>query len=154
MAQVPDQTDSTLVHGDFRLGNLIVDLRDPATVAAILDWEMSTLGDPLTDLAHMLVYWERSRGRLTHASQEMVEQPGFLTGQELAERYATDTGRDVASLTFYLAFEHWRAAIIKEGIFMRHQELGDGDEETATLGASVAVHLDEAADLLGYAPAR
>jgi aminoglycoside phosphotransferase (APT) family kinase protein len=153
-AQVPVQADSTLVHGDFRLGNMIIDLEGPAQVAAILDWEMSTLGDPCTDLAHMLVYWEPSRGRLTHSSQEMVEQTGFLTGAELTDRYAAATGRALGSLDFYLAFEHWRAAIIKEGIFVRHQEVGDGDGDVELIGESVALHLDEAADLLGYAPAR
>ncbi len=147
--QVPEQTDSTLVHGDFRLGNMIINLGEPASVAALLDWEMSTLGDPYTDLAHLLVYWESARGRVTHPSQEMVKQPGFLTGAEIAAQYATATGRDLSSLNFYLAFEHWRAAIIKEGIYMRHQELGDGDADTEVLGASVALHLSEAVDLLG-----
>jgi aminoglycoside phosphotransferase (APT) family kinase protein len=147
--RVPGQTDSTLVHGDYRLGNLIIDLRDPVEVAAILDWEMSTLGDPLTDLAHMLVYWEPTRGRVTHPSQLMVGQPGFATGAELAEQYSALTGRDLSPLDFYLAFEHWRAAIIKEGIYMRHQEVGDGDADTRELGDSVALHLSEAAELLG-----
>jgi aminoglycoside phosphotransferase (APT) family kinase protein len=152
--QVPAQTDSTLVHGDFRLGNMIINLEEPVGVAALLDWEMSTLGDPYTDLAHMLVYWEPARGRLTHPSQEMVQQPGFLTGAEIAGQYATTTGRDISSLDFYLAFEHWRAAIIKEGIYTRYQEGGTADPEMEALGASVESHLDEAADLLGYAPAR
>ena len=58
-------------------------------IAAVLDWEMSTLGDPLTDLAHLLVYWEPSCGRVTHESQAIAEHPGFLGSSELAERYAT-----------------------------------------------------------------
>lgn len=152
--QVPAQTDSTLVHGDFRLGNMIINLEEPVGVAALLDWEMSTLGDPCTDLAHMLVYWEPARGRLTHPSQEMVLQPGFLTGAEIANQYATTTGRDISSLDFYLAFEHWRAAIIKEGIYRRYQEGGGADPDMEALGASVESHLGEAADLLGYAPPR
>jgi aminoglycoside phosphotransferase (APT) family kinase protein len=139
--RVPAHTDATLVHGDYRLGNLLVAVEEPPRVAAVLDWEMSTLGDPLTDLAHLLVYWDRTRGRLTHDSQTIAEQPGFLSAAELAERYAARTGRDLADLDFYLAFEHWRAAIIKEAIFMRTPDDHD-------LGDSVARHLEEAADLL------
>jgi aminoglycoside phosphotransferase (APT) family kinase protein len=144
-ARVPADADATLVHGDYRLGNLLVSVRDDPKVepeiAAVLDWEMSTLGDPLTDLAHLLVYWDRTRGRLTHESQRIAEHAGFLSAAELAERYATRTGRNLDDLDYYLAFEHWRAAIIKEGIFGRTP---DDDE----LGASVALHLEEAADLL------
>ncbi|HEX5588013.1 MAG TPA: phosphotransferase family protein [Acidimicrobiia bacterium] len=140
-ARVPTDADATLVHGDYRLGNLLVAVGDQPDIAAILDWEMSTLGDPLTDLAHLLVYWDRTRGRLTHESQRIAEHPGFLSASELAERYATRTGRDLTDLDFYLAFEHWRAAIIKEGIYLRTP---DDDE----LGDSVARHLEEAADLL------
>jgi aminoglycoside phosphotransferase (APT) family kinase protein len=143
-ARVPAHTDSTLVHGDYRLGNLLVQVDDPPAIAAVLDWEMSTLGDPLTDLAHLLVYWDRTRGRLTHESQTIAEQPGFLGSAALAEAYAARSGRDLADLDFYLAFEHWRAAIIKEAIFVRTPD----DHE---LGDSVARHLEEAADLLGEA---
>ncbi len=159
---VPAHADATLVHGDYRLGNMLIDLElDPGPgVAAVLDWEMSTLGDPLTDLAHLIVYWDRTRGRLTHESQLIAEHPGFASSSELAKGYARATGRDLSGLDFYLAFEHWRAAIIKEGIFTRQRSLGrdanapvpDGDGgdggETVELGESVGRHLEEAADLL------
>jgi aminoglycoside phosphotransferase (APT) family kinase protein len=141
---VPDQADSTLVHGDFRLGNLLV-VVEPVRVNAVLDWEMSTLGDPLTDLAHLLVYWAPTRGRLTHESQTIAGHPGFLSAPELADRYAAATGRDLSRLDFYLAFEHWRAAIIKEAIFMRRST---GTRQSDELGDSVDRHLEEAADLL------
>ncbi|MFI5052917.1 MAG: phosphotransferase family protein [Acidimicrobiia bacterium] len=148
--RVPAHADATLVHGDYRLGNLLVDVGlgdvgEVPKVAAVLDWEMSTLGDPLTDLAHLLVYWDRTRGLLTHESQTIAEHPGFLSASELALRYAARSGRDLADLDFYLAFEHWRAAIIKEAIFMRTPDDQD-------LGASVARHLEEAADLLRKEP--
>jgi len=139
---------SALVHGDYRLGNMIVDPGPPGRVAALLDWELSTLGDPLTDLAHLLVYWESSRGRLTHESQLIALHPGFLSGAQLAERYAETTGSNIAELDLYLAFEHWRAAIIKEGIYMRRRSVGDGTPGTDELGESVQLHLEEAADLL------
>jgi aminoglycoside phosphotransferase (APT) family kinase protein len=151
---VPDHADSTLVHGDFRLGNLLVTTGEPVRVAAVLDWEMSTLGDPLTDLAHLLVYWETSGGRHTHESQGIVEHPGFLRGGELADRYADASGRALEGLDFYLAFEHWRAAIIKEGIHTRQAAGRDPEGVDEDLAGSVGIHLEVAADLLQRAPLR
>jgi aminoglycoside phosphotransferase (APT) family kinase protein len=148
-AQVPSHTDSTIVHGDYRLGNMLIDT-ERCTVSAVLDWEMSTLGDPLTDLAHLLVYWEPSRGRRTHESQTIADQPGFWNGAQLAARYGELTGRDVKQLDFYLAFEHWRAAIIKDGIATRRRN-GAVPGSAEELAVTVPVHLAEAADLLGAA---
>jgi aminoglycoside phosphotransferase (APT) family kinase protein len=142
--RVPTVTDSTLVHGDYRLGNMLVQL-DPPRITAILDWEMSTLGDPLTDLAHLLAYWDRQRGRLTHPSQLIAERPGFVSSSTLAENYASLSGRSISAIDFYVAFEHWRAAIIKEGIFTRSRREGRPDHE---IGDSVAAHLDVAADII------
>jgi aminoglycoside phosphotransferase (APT) family kinase protein len=145
---VPDHAESTLVHGDYRLGNLMVEPSSPSPVAAVLDWEMSTLGDPLTDLAHLLVYWNRTRGRLTHESQTIAEQPGFMTSAQLADRYSARTGRDLSNLSFYLAFEHWRAAIIKEAIYIRARDghhTGPRDDE---LGDTVIRHLEESDEIL------
>jgi aminoglycoside phosphotransferase (APT) family kinase protein len=144
--RVPAHTDSTLIHGDYRLGNVLLDIqRRPAGVAAVLDWELSTLGDPLTDLAHLIAYWDRQRGRLTHESQLIAELPGFATSAELARRYSERSGRSVERIDFYVAFEHWRAAIIKEGIFNRSRRRGKPDH---AIGDSVAVHLEVAADIL------
>jgi aminoglycoside phosphotransferase (APT) family kinase protein len=145
---VPVQLEATLVHGDYRLGNVILD-PDDASVAAVLDWEMSTIGDPLTDLAHLLVYWCPTRGRVTHPAQLISRQDGFFSADELVSGYAEETGRDVAELPFYLAFEHWRAAIIKDAIYLRRVAAQTApDPETETFGASIALHLEEAADIL------
>jgi aminoglycoside phosphotransferase (APT) family kinase protein len=145
---VPAHADSTLVHGDYRLGNMLINVDGTPRVAAVLDWEMSTLGDPLTDLAHLLVYWDRTRRRLTHESQTIAEHPGFLSSAKLAERYAALSGRDLADLDFYLAFEHWRAAIIKEGIYVRTHSGDHPEAEGVDLGGTVALHLEEAAEIL------
>jgi hypothetical protein len=80
---------------------------------------MSTVGDPLTDVAHLLVYWEPTCGRVTHPAQLIADRPGFMSGGELIRAYEDRTGRDLDGLPFYLAFEHWRAAIIKDAIFLR-----------------------------------
>jgi aminoglycoside phosphotransferase (APT) family kinase protein len=106
---------------------------------------MSTLGDPLTDLAHLMAYWDRQRGHLTHPSQLIAELPGFVPSSTLAERYAVRSGRSTGSIDFYLAFEHWRAAIIKEGIFTRSNRQGSPDH---VIGDSVAEHLAVAADIV------
>jgi aminoglycoside phosphotransferase (APT) family kinase protein len=148
-AQVPPEADSTLVHGDYRLGNMVVNPLAPHPVAAVLDWEMSTRGDPLTDLAHLLVYWDRTKGRLTHESQTISEHPGFLGPDALGGRYAELSGRDIGPLPFYLAFEHWRAAIIKEGIYTRTRIHATDDADGDDIGDTVAKHLEEAAEILG-----
>lgn len=147
-ARAPSRADATVVHGDYRLGNMVIDVGAAHPVAALLDWEMSTLGDPLTDLAHLLVYWGRTRGRLTHESQSIAEQPGFLTGDQLAIRYASRSGRDLSDLAFYLAFEHWRAAIIKEGIYIRTRSGDHPEPEEDDLGDTVGRHLEEAGEIL------
>ena len=150
LENVPPQQPSTLVHGDYRLGNVILDTSAGASVKAVLDWEMSTIGDPLTDLAHLLVYWESTRGRLTHPAQMISRQPGFLDGPELTGLYQAITGRDVAFLPFYLAFEHWRAAIIKDAIYLRRANSQiRTDEDLQSFGATVQLHLEEAAEILG-----
>jgi aminoglycoside phosphotransferase (APT) family kinase protein len=144
----PASSETSLVHGDYRLGNLIISEGTEPTIAAILDWEMSTRGDPLTDLAHLLVYWAPTCGHTTHESQRISQQPGFLTAAELTEVYAVRSGRDVSKLGFYLAFENWRAAVIKEGIHhrvLRGDAVGEGIEN---IGASVPLHLEEARDIL------
>ena len=150
-AQVPEQSDCTLVHGDYRLGNMIVNPVAVTPIAAVLDWEMSTRGDPMTDLAHLLVYWDRTKGRLTHESQTISEHPGFLGSNTLADRYAELSGRDIGPLPFYLAFEHWRAAIIKEGIYTRTRMHATDDADADDIGDSVSQHLEEAAEILGMA---
>jgi aminoglycoside phosphotransferase (APT) family kinase protein len=156
LARLPESGDASLIHGDYRLGNVLF-VFDPATsLTAVLDWEMSTLGDPMTDLAHLLVYWEPTTGRVTHPSQLISSYPGFLDGSAIVDRYGSLTGRDVSFLPFYLAFEHWRAAIIKDAIYLRAvAREGDGlSEEFVSLGESVPRHLEEAADVLaGVGPA-
>ncbi len=99
-AAMPASPAPTLVHGDYRLGNLALDPRDPGRVAAIFDWEMATLGDPLADLGYTLIYWTEPGEAIDAAGIGSVRrivtaQPGFATRAELVEAYARATGRDV-----------------------------------------------------------
>jgi aminoglycoside phosphotransferase (APT) family kinase protein len=90
---------------------------------------------------------------VTHPSQHIAEHPGFLDGGALVEVYAEQTGADVSQLSFYLAFEHWRAAIIKDAIHLRRLAKGDLSADDIALGESVALHLEEADDVLARLPA-
>ena len=150
LAQIPGTSGATLIHGDYRLGNVLFQQQPSIRLTAVLDWEMSTIGDPLTDLAHLLVYWEPTRGRITHPSQVIARHPCFLDGRSLADRYAELTGRDVSQLPYYMAFEHWRAAIIKDAIYLRSRSVSQDTlpEHVVALGESVQLHLEEAADVL------
>lgn len=114
-AAVPAAGDATVVHGDFRLDNAVVG--PDGEIRAVLDWEMSTLGDPLTDLGLLLVYSAR------------LHAPGWPTPAELAADYADRTGRDVSDLDWYVAFASFKLAVILEGVhyrYVRGQTVGAG----------------------------
>jgi len=126
--------DGTLVHGDYRLDNMLVTLGARPAVAAVLDWEMSTLGDPLADLGLALVYWaepgDGDSAELSVAAM-ITASPGFLSRAQIADRYAAATGRDVSGLGYYMAFGCFKLAVVLEGIharFLQHQTVGEGFE--------------------------
>ncbi len=116
-ARIPEQQGAAVVHGDFRLGNCIVG--PDGTVRAVLDWEVCTLGDPLADVGYVLATWpenEDESGPFPDAPS-LVE--GFPPRAVLLERYADRTGRDLAPILFYVAFSHFRAACITQGVYAR-----------------------------------
>ncbi|AWB91660.1 phosphotransferase family protein [Aeromicrobium chenweiae] len=121
-ANVPESGDGTIVHGDFRLDNLLVD--DADQVTAVLDWEMSTLGDPLSDVALMLAY--QQLGETVPAGAAVVTDaplaPGYLGRDEIIERYAAGSGRDVSDIGFHLSLAFFKLAVILEGIHFRHSQ--------------------------------
>jgi aminoglycoside phosphotransferase (APT) family kinase protein len=120
-ADVPESPPTTVVHGDYRLGNVMIAPDPPARVAAILDWEMATLGDPLADLGYLIVSWSES-GAVEHPLllSTATAQPGFATRAELVARYAERTGRDVSRLEWYQAFALWKASVFCEAIYGRY----------------------------------
>lgn len=135
-AAAPGQADpgGTLVHGDFRLDNMLIVPGDEPRIAAVVDWEMSTLGDPLADLGLALVYWadpgeEDSLAFSVAAS--VTTAPGFLTRAQLAEMYADITGRDLSRIGYYMAFGCFKLAVVLEGIharFLMRKTVGEGFE--------------------------
>jgi aminoglycoside phosphotransferase (APT) family kinase protein len=129
-AAIPDQGPAAIVHGDYRLDNMIVSPK--GDVSAVLDWELCTLGDPLADVGLLSVYWDRPYG----GSPGKV--PGFPTIEELNARYAERSGRSLADLDFYVAFGSWKLAAIIEGVYARYKAgaYGDSDPEIENLPAA------------------
>jgi aminoglycoside phosphotransferase (APT) family kinase protein len=124
--QIPASPASTILHGDYRLGNVM--LADDATITAVLDWEMSTLGDPLADVGLLVMY--TTVDNLVDGGADLAAT-GFPSATELVARYATGSGRDVSNLPWYVAFSYFKLAVIIEGIHYRFTQghtVGDGFE--------------------------
>lgn len=137
---VPAETTVGIVHGDFRLDNVLVDEHDRLT--AVLDWEMATLGDTLSDFALMLVYHRLGEVLGGVAVSNVSEAPGFPTEDEVIARYAAATGRDLSGFGFHLGLAAYKLAAILEGIHYRHlhgQTVGEGFDD---IGAAIHPLLD------------
>jgi aminoglycoside phosphotransferase (APT) family kinase protein len=120
-ALMPDEHESVLVHGDYRLDNAV--LADDGEVKAVLDWELCTVGDPLADVGLAIAYWNEL-GAVAGTPGALFREPvtaveGFPDGSELAAEYARASGRDLAGLQFWTAFAYWKVAIIVEGVYRR-----------------------------------
>ncbi len=127
-ASVPESGRPAIIHGDYRLDNVLVDGED--RISAVLDWEMSTLGDPLTDLALLVAYAERDKVSLQFVSNAS-SAPGYPSTDEVVARYAERSGRDVSQLGWYVSFAFFKLAVILEGIYYRFskgQTVGAGFE--------------------------
>ncbi|TDE11159.1 phosphotransferase family protein [Jiangella asiatica] len=117
----PTECAVSIVHGDFRIDNAILDPRDPAVVRAIVDWEMATLGDPLADLGLHLVYSDPAFEPVLAGSAASTSRR-LPAAADLAQRYADSTGRDLAGLAFYVALGYFKIAVIAEGIHARYRQ--------------------------------
>jgi aminoglycoside phosphotransferase (APT) family kinase protein len=140
---IPKSGTAAIVHGDYRLDNVLV--ADNDCLSAVLDWEMSTLGDPLTDLALLIAY---GRSATVDLGVGVGTAPGYPSEGEIIERYAKRTCRDVTVLPWYLGFAFFKLAVIAEGIhyrFSHGQTVGDGFE---TSGAAVEPLIDLARNAL------
>ena len=122
--RIPEQGPATIVHGDYRLDNMI--LTPSGEVAAVVDWELCTLGDPLADVGLLMVYWPEAGEELVALGQPATLAPGFPKREQLKARYAERSGRDLSQLDFFIALGYWKLAIILEGVYARYAAGGYG----------------------------
>ncbi|MBV9839176.1 MAG: phosphotransferase family protein [Solirubrobacterales bacterium] len=145
----PASPPSTFVHGDYRVGNLMVSDQPPARLLAILDWEMATIGDPLADLGYLVVGWSEA-GAAEHPLllTPATARRGFPTRAELIARYAERSGRDVSRIGWYQAFALWKAAVFCEAIYGRYLRGERSDPWSGSLCDGVPRLLEVAAGYL------
>jgi len=154
---LPASGSPTVVHGDFRLGNMALDPDDPGRVVAIFDWEMATLGDPLADLGYTLAYWAEPTDAEgpdgVGALPRVTRHPGFLSRAQLVEEYARRSGRDATAVDFYRVLALTKLAVIAEGIWARYlkgKTLGDGfrgmTRQAGHIAARALAIADDSAD--------
>ena len=140
-ASLPLESGAAIVHGDYRLDNSMVS--DDGHIAAVLDWEMSTLGDPLADLGILRMYWRDrdadARFVAAVGNQGVITLPGFPTWQEAAARYERSTGRDLGHLDFYIVLAHFKLAVILENMHARFQAGGTVGPGFELIGSQVLV---------------
>lgn len=147
--RMPEQIGATIVHGDYRLGNM---LAGAGRIRAVLDWELCTLGDPLADVGYLLNAWVQPGEQDTRqGDQAPTAVGGFPSREHLIERYEALTGRDLSGIDYYRAFSHWRLAAIGEGVYKRYLvgAMGErGDMDLSEFADSVVRRAESALALL------
>jgi aminoglycoside phosphotransferase (APT) family kinase protein len=149
--ELPEPLPDTVVHGDYRLGNLMVERARPDRVQAVLDWEMGAIGDPRADLGYLLAtYTEPGGGPSPLGVSPVTALEGFPTRAQLVERYAKRSGRHIGPLGWFEALALWKAAVFCEAIFGRFTrgELGAEDSRAAAFEHAVPLMAETAADRL------
>jgi aminoglycoside phosphotransferase (APT) family kinase protein len=149
---VPEQLPATVVHGDYRLGNMIVTSAHPDRIAAVLDWEMGTIGDPRADLGYLIATYSEPGGRPSPlGTSPVTATAGFPKRAELVERYARRSGRDVEPLAWFEALALWKAAVFCEAIYGRYVrgELTADDDRAARFEQGVPLLAETAASVIG-----
>jgi len=151
VARIPEQGPATIVHGDYRLDNMI--LSPSGEVAAVVDWELCTLGDPLADVGMLMVYWAQPGDQLIPLELPTTA-PGFPRREEVKARYAERSGRDLSEIDFYVALGYWKLGIILQGIIARvaagqYGKAEDDGNESTELVERLAQAADEAERRLG-----
>lgn len=146
-ATIPEQGPAAIVHGDYKLGNLVH--AADGTVAAVLDWELCTLGDPLADLGYLVLTWADDEQQDPRGGAASLAR-GFPPSEELVARYAARSGRDTGDIDYYVAFSAWRLACILEGVYARYMAgaLGEPPAEAQTFADLVVAYARRAKEQL------
>jgi aminoglycoside phosphotransferase (APT) family kinase protein len=135
VARMPATHESALIHNDYKYDNLVLDPNDATRIVGALDWEMCTIGDPLTDLGTALAYWTDAQDPedFQEIRSAPTTLPGTLTRAQLVERYAAATSRNPGDMIFYLAFARFKVAVIIQQIYYRYAQGLTQDERFAVL---------------------
>ena len=151
-SNMPDPLHPTVVHGDYRLGNVIVAAGDPTRVAAVLDWELGAVGDPRADLGYLVATWSEPGGEPDPLGiSPATSLPGFASRNDLIRRYVERSGRDVEPLAWFQALALWKAAVFCEAIYGRfvRGELAEEDARAARFEDGVPLLAETALRLIG-----
>ncbi len=138
-ASVPEQGPATIVHGDYRLDNCILD--DDGRIQAVLDWELCTLGDPLADVGQLCMYWTEPGDTLVAAPDAPTTAEGFGTRTDLLARYGEVSGRDLSEIDYFIAFGFWKLACICEGVLKRYRAGVMGGADVSGLVEMFTIHV-------------
>jgi len=145
---LPASPPSTIVHGDYRLGNTMFADTAPPRLNAILDWEMATIGDPLADIGYLMVHWVQGDGvKSRFAMHSVTDLPGFPSRQEMVARYEQRSGRSVRSLDWYVALAMWKGSVFMEGNYKRAVMGTTDDPWLKTFGEGVVELAQQALDV-------
>ena len=146
---IPESPPATIVHNDYKLNNLLLNPEDLTEVRAVLDWEMTTIGDPLFDLAVSLSYWVEAGDsqELKEVLPTVADTPGFMTRKEFIDYYAQRSGRDLSDMHWYLVFGYFKLAVILQQIYARWHNGQTKDERFANFNERVKNVIVHAHDL-------
>jgi aminoglycoside phosphotransferase (APT) family kinase protein len=137
--RTPPMKEATLIHNDYKYDNMVLHANDITKIIGVLDWEMCTIGDPLSDLGTALAYWvdAQDSNELQQVRWCPSNYPGSLTRAQLIDRYSRATGRDVSSMAFYLAFARFKVAVILQQIYYRYHLGLTRDQRFASLPSKI-----------------